>query len=450
MKIHFIAVGGAVMHNMAIALHQKGNEITGSDDEIFEPSRSRLRRYGILPDKRGWNPEKITADLDGVILGMHARKDNPELLKAQGLGIKIWSFPEYIYEQSKNKIRVVIGGSHGKTTITSMVMHVLRFNNYNFDYMVGSQLEGFETMVKLTEDATIIVLEGDEYLSSPLDSRPKFHLYRPHIALLTGIEWDHMNVFPTFENYLKQFSDFTHCIDPKGKLFWFDGDPNLKKITQNLDIENESYAAHPYIPEDNSTYLDTGGKQVSVPFFGKHNMQNISGALHICMELGLPSEQFYEAISSFKGAARRQQLLAEGKGKRVYQDFAHAPSKVRATVKGFRETFPKHNIIACLELHTFSSLSKNFLPQYKGTMDPASKAIVFFNPEVVAHKKLPTIDTDDVKKGFKNEKLIAINDSYQLKELLLASAEGECIILLMTSGSFSGMDMKALAEEIIK
>ena len=437
------------MHNMAIALHQKGYEISGSDDEIFEPSRSRLRKYGILPERQGWDPKKITSDLDGVILGMHARKDNPELLKAQELGIKIWSFPEYIYEHSKDKIRVVIGGSHGKTTITSMVMHVLRFNNYNFDYMVGSQLEGFETMVKLTEDATIIVLEGDEYLSSPLDSRPKFHLYRPHIALLTGIEWDHMNVFPTFENYLKQFKDFTYCIDPGGKLFWFDGDPNLKNLTENLDIENESYTAHPYVPEGNSTYLDTGGKQVRVPFFGKHNMQNISGALHICMELGLPNEQFYEAISTFKGAARRQQLLAEGNGRRVYLDFAHAPSKVRATVKGFRETFPKHHIIACLELHTFSSLSKNFLPQYKGTMDPANKAIVFFNPEVVAHKKLPVIETDDVIRGFKNEQLIAINDSYELKELLLASTEGESIVLLMTSGSFSGMDMKAFAQEIV-
>lgn len=449
MKIHFIAVGGAVMHNMAIALHQKGFDITGSDDEIFEPSRSRLRRYGILPEKKGWFPEKITQELDGIILGMHARKDNPELIRAQELGIKIWSFPEYIYEQSKKKTRVVIGGSHGKTTITSMVMHVLRFNNYNFDYMVGSQLEGFETMVKLTEDAPIIILEGDEYLSSPLDSRPKFHLYRPHIALLTGIEWDHMNVFPTYENYIKQFVDFTHCIDPDGKLFWFDGDPNLKKVTENLYVENESYTAHPYSTENNCTYLDTGKKQVAVPFFGKHNMQNISGALHICMELGLPSQQFYEAISSFKGAARRQQLLAEAHGRKVYLDFAHAPSKVRATVKSFRETFPMHNIIACLELHTFSSLSKNFLPQYKGTLDPANKAIVFFNPEVVAHKKLPEITTDDVKKGFRNEKLTAINDSYELQELLLSITEGECIVLLMTSGSFSGLNMKVLAEEIV-
>ena len=438
------------MHNMAISLHQKGYKITGSDDDIFEPSRSRLRKYGILPERRGWDPEKITPDLDGIILGMHARKDNPELAKAQELGIKIWSFPEYIYEHSKDKIRIVIGGSHGKTTITSMVIHVLRFNNYNFDYMVGSQLEGFETMVKLTEDANIIILEGDEYPSSPLDSRPKFHLYQPQIALLTGIEWDHMNIFPTFENYLKQFIDFTHCIDTKGKLFWFDGDPNLKKITENLDIENESYTAHPYVPENNSTYLDTGGKQVSVPFFGKHNMQNISGALHICMELGLPNEQFYEAISSFKGAAHRQQLLAEGNGRKVYLDFAHAPSKVRATVIGFRETFPQHHIIACLELHTFSSLNKNFLPQYKGTMDPSNKAIVFYNPEVVAHKKLPALETNDVIKGFKNEHLIAINDSYELKELLLSITEGECIVLLMTSGSFSGMDMKALAQEIVK
>jgi len=437
------------MHNMAIALHQKGYEVSGSDDEIFEPSKSRLKKYDLLPEYQGWNPEMITNDLDGVILGMHARKENPELLKAQELGIKIWSFPEYIYEHSKNKKRVVIGGSHGKTTITSMVMHVLRFNNYNFDYMVGSQLEGFQTMVKLTEDAPLIILEGDEYLSSPMDPRPKFHLYRPHIALLTGIAWDHMNVFPTFENYLGQFEKFTECIEQDGKLFWFDGDAHLKKIAEKLSVENESYAAHPYIPENNSTYLDTGGKQVSVPFFGKHNMQNISGALHICMELGLPNEQFYEAIDSFKGAARRQQLLAEGNGSRVYIDFAHAPSKVRATVKGFRETFPNHNIIACLELHTFSSLNKDFIPQYKGSMDAASKAVVYFNPEVVKHKKLPFINKEDIKNSFGNDKLIALDDADELQKFLYEETDKECIVLLMTSGSFSGLDLQKLAKRIV-
>lgn len=450
MNIHFIAIGGAVMHNLAIALHHKGYTITGSDDEIFEPSRSRLKDLGLLPESEGWEPQRITADLDGVILGMHARKDNPELIKARELGLKIWSFPEYIYEHSRDKRRVVIGGSHGKTTITSMIMHVLRHNGFDFDYLVGSQLEGFDTMVRVTEEAEMMIMEGDEYLTSPLDPRPKFHVYRPHIALITGIAWDHMNVFPTYEMYVDQFRKFIDCIEPDGMLFWFDGDPELKKMTEKLTITNESYAAHPYLPNEHGTYLDTGDRPVIVPFFGKHNMQNISGALHICLELGVTTDQFYDAIVSFKGAARRQQLLAGSDGKRVYYDFAHAPSKLRATVSGFREAFPDTEIIACFELHTFSSLNKDFLPQYKNSLRDASTAIVFFNPEVLKHKQLPAIIPDDIKRCFGREDLEVIHDGAVLEERLLNIPHDRFILLMMSSGSFSGMDVRNLAGRIVK
>ena len=448
MNIHFISIGGAVMHNMAIALHKEGFRVTGSDDEIFEPSRSRLARHGLLPAKEGWDADRITKALDGIIVGMHARKDNPELQRARELGIRTWSFPEYIYERSRHKTRVVIGGSHGKTTITAMVMHVMRYHGMDFDYMVGSQLEGFDTMVRLTEKAPVVILEGDEYLSSPLDPRPKFHLYRPHIALLTGIAWDHMNVFPTFEVYLEQFREFMQRIEPNGVLFWFDGDEHLAAMTEELTVENHSYTAHPYLPETDNTFLDTGSDPVSVPFFGKHNMQNISGALHICRELGLTGEQFYEAIASFEGAARRQQLLAEGDGKRVYLDFAHAPSKVRATVEGFRERYPGHHIVACLELHTFSSLNKNFLPQYARSMDAADEAVVYYNPEVVRHKNLPMINEQEIRQGFDRADLEVISNRDTLLKRWRKGYDRNTVLLWMTSGSFSGIDLAAEAWRI--
>ncbi len=448
MRIHLIAIGGAVMHNMAMALHNKGFRITGSDDEIFEPSRTRLESYGLLPEKQGWDPERITKDLDGVILGMHALKDNPELLRARELGIKIWSFPEYIYEQSKDKKRVVIGGSHGKTTVTSMIMHVLWFNHVNFDYMVGSQVEGFETMVRLTEDAPVIILEGDEYLSSPIDPRPKFHLYHPHIAVITGIAWDHMNVFPTFENYLEQFNEFVKKTDSAGKLFWYKEDPYLRDIQKNCNSATVSYTTHPYRTGNGKTLLDHDGIVTDVPVFGNHNMQNISAALMVCRELGLRDEQFYEAISSFKGAAKRQQVLAESESRKVYLDFAHAPSKVKATVDSFRENFPVSKIIACLELHTFSSLNQAFLPQYFASLENADTAIVFFNPEVVKHKKLPPIEKSFIKKCFGRKDLQVINNREELEKTLF-SLGLDGVYLFMSSGNFSGLNLENTARSII-
>jgi len=448
MKIHLIAIGGAVMHNLAMALHNKGVRVTGSDDEIFEPSRSRLERYGLLPKKTGWDPTRITSDLDGVILGMHARKDNPELARAQELGLKIWSFPEYIYEHSKEKMRVVVGGSHGKTTVTSMIMHVLWFNHRDFDYMVGSQLEGFETMVSLTKEAPLIILEGDEYLSSPIDPRPKFHLYYPHIAVITGIAWDHMNVFPTFENYLVQFRIFAKKIDPEGKLFWFSGDDHLRQITGEADCETEAYEAHPYKTEHGKALLVTDQKEIPIPVFGQHNMQNIQAALMVCRSLGLTDEQFYEAIPSFRGAAKRQELLASSESKKVYLDFAHAPSKVKATLQGFREQYPHQYLVACLELHTFSSLNREFIPQYAGTMAQADRAIVFYNPAVVRHKKLPPVSENFIRKCFERDNLEVISDPAELHSLV-SSFNDEGIYLFMSSGNFSGMDMKKIARELI-
>jgi UDP-N-acetylmuramate: L-alanyl-gamma-D-glutamyl-meso-diaminopimelate ligase len=448
MNIHLIAIGGAVMHNLAMALHNKGFRVTGSDDEVFEPSRSRLAAYGLLPESTGWDPTRITPELDGVILGMHAKKDNLELLRAQELGIKIWSFPEYIYEQSKDKKRVVIGGSHGKTTVTSMIMHVLHYNHFDFDYMVGSQLEGFETMVKLTADAPVIILEGDEYLSSPIDLRPKFHLYHPHIAVLTGIAWDHMNVFPTFENYLEQFRIFAEGIREDGVLYWYREDQHLQEITKGLTCGTHPYAAHTYKNEDSRNYLAGPGLHVEVPVFGNHNMQNIQAALEVCRELGLPDAQFYEAISSFTGAARRQELLADSDQAKVYLDFAHAPSKVKATLESFRETYSGQKITAVLELHSFSSLNKAFMPQYAGTMEAADKAIVYYNPEVVKHKQLPAIEKSFIADCFQHKNLNVIDDAGELKNRLLQHPEAG-ICLLMSSGNFSGLDIMNIAKTIV-
>ncbi|MFZ5939522.1 MAG: UDP-N-acetylmuramate--L-alanine ligase [Bacteroidota bacterium] len=450
MKIHFIAIGGAVMHNLAIALHLKGYEVTGSDDEIFEPSAGRLAAHGLLPPAPGWDPGKITPALDAVILGMHARADNPELLRAQELGVKIYSFPEYLYEQSKDKTRVVIGGSHGKTTLTSMIMHILRSAGADFDYMVGAQIEGFDTMVRVTAAAPVMILEGDEYLTSPLDPTPKFHWYRPHIALLTGIAWDHINVFPTFEQYVEQFRIFLQKVETGGRLYYFGGDEQLERLAKEAGsrVECSPYREHPYLTEDRTWLLREGGRQVDVPLFGAHNMQNIMGALMVCRELGISEEDFYRHIGSFRGAARRQQLLAAANGSEVYLDFAHAPSKVVSTVKAFREKAGQRPLVACLELHTFSSLNADFLPQYRGSMDAADRALVYFDPHTVEHKKLPALDEEQVKKAFGRKDLTVVTSAEEVSAFLLSNKKQNSIFLLMSSGHFSGTDLTALAGQL--
>jgi len=439
------------MHNLAIALHKKGCTITGSDDEIFEPSRSNLEAYGLLPEKNGWDPDRIHTGIDAVILGMHARKSNPELKKAQELGIQIYSFPEYLYEQSQKKKRVVIGGSHGKTTITAMVMHVLRDQQMDFDYMVGSRIEGFDTMVKITEEAPYIILEGDEYLSSPIDLRPKFHLYYPHMVFLSGIAWDHMNVFPTFEKYKKQFRKFLEIVTGGGKVFYYDGDPVLAEVidTSHWSLLKIPYHEHPYRIDSGRFVLKTRYGDVPLALFGRHNMQNIQGALLISRDLGVEDHQFYDSIQSFKGAERRQQLLANGNNRAVYLDFAHAPSKVKATVSAFKEMYKNQQLVACLELHTYSSLNMEYIPQYTGTLDEADHALVYYNPAVVKHKRLPPLSPEEVKKQFGKKDLVVYNDATQLENDLKALGKDTCVLLIMTSGNFSGIDLKQLAREVV-
>lgn len=450
MKVHFIAIGGSAMHNLAIALHLKGEEVTGSDDEIFEPSKGRLEKYGLLPQSIGWDDSKITKDLDAIILGMHARADNPELLKAQALGLQIFSYPEYIYEQTKDKIRVVIGGSHGKTSITSMILHVLNLNKIEHDYMVGAQLEGFECMVKLTKSSKIAVLEGDEYLSSPIDRRPKFHLYRPNIALISGIAWDHINVFPTFENYVEQFQIFVDKIEPNGTIIYCENDENVALVSKKArkDVQQIPYETHPHKIIDGVTFLLDGHKEYALEIFGNHNLQNLSGALHICMELGLSKEDFYEAIMSFKGASKRLELVKRTQTSVMYKDFAHSPSKLKATTQALKEQFPERRLIACMELHTFSSLNKAFLEQYENAMENADIAYIYYSPETIAHKKLNPIAPEEIKKAFASDNVVVFQESDLLIKTLKKENWHQTNLLMMSSGNFNGVDFNQLAEEI--
>jgi UDP-N-acetylmuramate: L-alanyl-gamma-D-glutamyl-meso-diaminopimelate ligase len=450
MKIHLTAVGGAAMHNIALALHQNGHQVTGSDDEIYNPAKDRLAKAGILPEAYGWFPDKITKDLDCVILGMHARKDNPELLKAQDLGVKIYSYPEFIYHHSKDKKRVVIAGSHGKTTTTSMIMHVLRYWKRDFDYLVGAMLEGFDTMVRLS-DAPVMIIEGDEYLSSPIDLVPKIHHYKPDVAIITGIAWDHMNVFPTFENYVEQFAIFIQTINPKGALFYYENDEHLVAIAQNAPCRAQPYSNFENTVKRQKTYITTDkGKTIPLSVFGDHNLANMKAAYLACKEIGVSDDEFFTAIQSFKGAAKRLQILHKTKNAVAYLDFAHAPSKVKATMHAVKAQFPTRKLLACLELHTYSSLNKAFLPQYAGAMNPADQPVVFFNEHTLAMKKMPPLSIEEVKTFFNNPNLLVFTDNQLLKDFLHRQSFDNQNLLLMTSGTFVGLDLKVLATELLK
>ena len=442
MRTHFIAIGGAAMHNLALALHNKGYQVTGSDDAIFEPSKSRLEKKGLLPAELGWFPEKITTDIEAIILGMHAKADNPELLKAQALGLKIYSYPEFLYEQSKNKTRVVIGGSHGKTTITSMILHVMHYHNIEVDYMVGAQLEGFDTMVHLTHENDFIVLEGDEYLSSPIDRRPKFHLYQPNIALLSGIAWDHINVFPTFENYVEQFEIFVNQITKGGILVYNEEDETVKKVAKETTntIRRLPYKTPTYTVEDGTTLLDTPEGPMPIEVFGAHNLNNLAGAKWICQNIGVDEADFYEAIASFKGASKRLEKIAEGKGKVAYKDFAHSPSKVSATTKAVKAQYPNRKLVACLELHTYSSLNPEFLKEYEGALDAADVAVVFYSPDAVKIKQLEEITYDQIAQSFKRNDLIIYTDPAEFKNFLFNYDLNNSALLLMSSGNYGGLN----------
>ncbi len=449
MNVHFIAIGGSAMHNLAIALKRKGYTVSGSDDEIFEPSRSRLEREGILPAQIGWNEHNIHSQLDAVILGMHARADNPELLKAKELGLKLFSYPEYLYEQSKHKKRIVIGGSHGKTTITSMILHVTNQLNINIDYMVGAQLEGYDCMVKLSEDAPMMLLEGDEYLSSPIDRRPKFHLYHPDVAILSGIAWDHINVFPTFENYVEQFDVFCSLINDC--LIYNQEDEEVKKLGEKYasDITTIPYSTPVYKVNQQGTLLSFEGNDYQLQIFGQHNMQNLMGAMHVGIRMGITAHDFLTAIQSFTGAGKRLQKIKETDSFVLFKDFAHSPSKLKATTKAVKDQYPDRTVVACMELHTFSSLKKEFLPHYKDAMKAADEAVVYFNHDVVQHKKLEPITEQQVFEGF-NGGVKVMTTTADVLEFIKGKDWNNKVLLLMSSGNFDGIDYDLLAEEITK
>jgi len=450
-KVHLIAIGGSAMHNMALALHEKGFTVTGSDDEINEPSKSRLQKAGLLPSQIGWFPGKINSGLDAVILGMHARADNPELIKAKELGLKIYSYPEYIYEATKDKTRIVIGGSHGKTTITAMILHVMKGCNFETDFMVGAQLEGFNTMVSLTNSSKFAVIEGDEYLASPIDRRPKFHLYRPNIAILSGIAWDHINVFPTFEIYVEQFKIFIDLIEPNGHLIYCSEGKVLedlcKKTTGN-SISKSPYSVPPNIIANGVTYLLVNDKKIPLQIFGNHNLMNLEGARMACNKIGITNEQFYKAIQTFKGAAKRLELVYKNYHFNFYKDFAHSPSKLKATTNAVKEQFANRKVIACMELHTFSSLNQEFLDEYKGAMDLADEAIVYFNPHTIAHKKLKEISVEQVHSAFNRKDLKVFTKSGDVTDYLKSQNWNNKVLLMMSSGNFDGVDFAALAKEL--
>lgn len=448
MRIHFIAIGGSAMHNLAIALHKKGYQISGSDDVIFEPAKSRLNKYGLLPLEMGWNENLISDDLDAVILGMHARIDNPELLKAQQLGVKIYSYPEYIYEQSKNKLRVVIGGSHGKTTITSMILHVLNYYNCDFDYLVGAQLAGFETMVKITEDAPVMIIEGDEYLSSPIDRRPKFHLYKANIAVISGIAWDHINVFPTYADYTLQFKKFIDTIAENGTLIYCSADQDLNNIVERsiAKVNKVSYGIPEHQIENGITYLLPD--QTALKIFGDHNLMNLNAAKLVCAQLDISFAKFDLAIASFTGAAKRLEVISTDKFTNVYKDFAHSPSKLKATIDAVKAQFTDRKLVACIELHTFSSLNKDFLKEYAATMDKTDVAIVFIDSKSFEQKRMEPFSEDDVQSAFANPNLNFFNDAAELKAFLLSMNYKNVNLLMMSSGNYAGFDLPELAAEL--
>lgn len=449
-NVHFIAIGGSAMHNLAIALSRKGINVTGSDDEIFEPSKSRLKKQNILPSVIGWNESLITKDLDAVILGMHARADNPELLKAKELNVPIYSYPEYLYEQSKNKKRVVIGGSHGKTTITSMLLHALQDLKINIDYMVGAQLEGYDCMVKLSDDAEIMILEGDEYLSSPIDRRPKFHLYHPDVALISGIAWDHINVFPTFENYVDQFQIFADIVSNDGVLIYNKEDLEVKRIGES-NINSKTCIAYKtplYKVSENNTVLIFEGEEYELNIFGAHNLQNLIGAMHLAGSIGVDNKAFLTVMKSFTGAGKRLQKVTENDEFVMFKDFAHSPSKLKATTSAVKEKYNNRKVYAFMELHTFSSLQKDFLPQYKNAMKAADVAVVYYSPDVVKHKKLPEISKELVSNGFGGD-VIVLNKSSEVLEYIEKQEYNNSVLLMMSSGTFDGLDYDAIGQDIL-
>jgi UDP-N-acetylmuramate: L-alanyl-gamma-D-glutamyl-meso-diaminopimelate ligase len=450
-KVHFIAIGGSAMHNIAIALHKKGYTVTGSDDEILEPSRTKLAQCHLLPADDKWHPEKISVDIDAVILGMHAKDDNPELVRAKELKLKIMSYPEFILEQSRDKVRIVIGGSHGKTTITSMIIHTLIFNNIETDFLVGAQLEGFDNMVRLSDTAKYIVIEGDEYLASALDPRPKFLIYNAFIGLISGIAWDHVNVFPSFYIYIDQFRKFINSIESMGTLIYCENDIMVKRLVDEskTPLTKVPYSTHPFEIFDNRNFLKVDSGRIPLYVFGEHNMQNIAGAKAVCEQLDdMTNEMFYNAMLTFKGASKRLQLISKTDTVNVYLDFAHSPSKVTATLKAVRQQFPQRHLVACMELYSQSSLSENFLDQYNGSMDLADERYVYYNPSLLEQKGLKKITPEQVFNAFGNNTLKVFTNLDELLNEIYSLNWHNRNLLFMSSGNFSGLNLHEVAEKI--
>lgn len=452
-RIHLIAMGGSIMHNLALALHDQGIAVSGSDDEIYEPAKSRLAAAGILPEQEGWFPEKLDAKPDAIILGMHARPDNPELLRAQELGIPVYSFPEFIYELSRDKQRIVIGGSHGKTSITSIIMHVLRHCGRLFDYAVGAQIEGFDRMVKLTEEAPIIIIEGDEYLSDPIKRVPKFHLYHHHIGVISGISWDHINVFPNPDVYRDQFRIFAEMTPKAGTLIYDQDDEQVQLVAvprNPADVNYIGYGVHPHSIRNGKTILHTKKEgDIEIQLFGEHNLRNINAAREVCKKIGIKAHDFYEALKTFKGAAKRLERMGENESTVAFRDFAHAPSKVKATTEAVKAQYPDRRLVACVELHTFSSLNKKFLPQYAGALDKADVPIVFFSPKTIEHKRMEMLSEDDLRVAFGNLNLQVFTDSNALLEHLTSMDWQNTNLLLMSSGTFNNLDLETLKKAVL-
>ena len=447
MKVHFISIGGSVMHQLAIALKRKGYNVSGTDDEIFEPSCTNLQNEGLLPKKMGWQPNLITPDIDAIILGMHAKEDNPEIKKAKELGLPIFSFPEYIFQESKAKTRVVVGGSHGKTTTTSMIMHVLKVAQKKFDYLVGARLEGFDQSVNIT-DAPIIICEGDEYPASVIEKRPKFHFLFPHVAILTGIAWDHINVFPTFSFYLEQFIIFINKIEVGGIIIYNETDVVLNKLVlenKRADIRYQPYSVPSHTIKNGKTAIDINGSKKELNVFGDHNLLNLHAAYFACKELGIDTQTFVDAISNFTGASKRLEKMAENNSTIVYRDFAHAPSKVKATIEAVKQQYPNRKLVAALELHTFSSLNEQFMSEYKGAMDKADEAAVFYSKHALELKRMPDLPKEVVKNGFEKEGLEVITDKSVLEKWLMERDFKNSTLVFMSSGNYDGLDIAAIA-----
>ncbi|MEM9830149.1 MAG: Mur ligase domain-containing protein [Bacteroidota bacterium] len=448
-RVHFIAIGGSVMHDLALHIAQKGVQVTGSDDEIYDPARTALAEAGLLPEEIGWFPAKIINELDAVILGMHARPDNPELAKAQELGIPILSYPDFIYESSRDKQRVVIAGSHGKTTITAIIVHVLSHLKREFDYVIGAKIDALPGRVQLS-DAPVIIIEGDEYLSSPIDRSPKILKYHHHIGLISGIAWDHYNVFKTENEYVEQFDLFADASPKAGVLIFCEEDDMATVIgrKERADVARIEYKTHSYRISDGKSYLKTADGEVPIKLFGAHNMQNISGALEVCKRLGVTEKQFYNAIGSFQGANMRLELVTENSHFRLYKDFAHAPSKLLATTKAVKEQFTDRQLVACVELHTYSSLNPEFIGQYRDTLKDADVGIVYHNPEVSQHKKLDPLTNEQLKTAFAQENILIFTKTQDLRNYLTEQQWANKNLLMMSSGTFGGLDLVELGEKI--